>query len=112
LLGIYCKNRTIERDWQLAIFSNYPSAELEVYTEAGKIDIVYNNYCIELKIASGWKAAVGQAICYSACTGLKPAIVLIGEKRDVYHRIASKFCKVLWVPTELQPYLRVLDNLI
>lgn len=42
----------------------YPYASKEVWTPAGKIDILTPSLLIEVKIWGQWKQAIGQVICY------------------------------------------------
>jgi hypothetical protein len=48
----------------------------EVKCENGIVDIVSEGTAIEVKKASNWKHAIGQASAYSSCTGLEPAVYL------------------------------------
>lgn len=56
----------------------YPDSQVEVITTAGIVDVMTQNWVIEVKEASSWKHALGQALAYSVVTGREPAVALFG----------------------------------
>lgn len=66
----------------------YPDSRVEVHTSVGIVDVVTPNWVIEVKVASSWKHALGQAIAYAHVTGKAPAVALFGEipaiARDIF----------------------------
>ena len=50
---------------------------IEVSVPAGRIDVLTNTLCIEVKHWAGWKAAIGQALSYCCYVPQKPAVALI-----------------------------------
>jgi hypothetical protein len=58
-------SRKIEKDIQLRL-KNELNAEMEIKTEAGYIDLMNEQYIIEIKEFSKWKHALGQILSYSA----------------------------------------------
>jgi hypothetical protein len=58
--------------------------EMEVQTHYGRIDILSNNYLVEVKEAKGWKSALGQVLCYanndSLITTNKRLVVALFDK--------------------------------
>ena len=60
--------------------------ERELKVPSGRVDIVNDNYAIEVDFSKKWKQAIGQSILYGLNTNLQPGIVLIREgKADTYH---------------------------
>jgi hypothetical protein len=49
----------------------------EYPVENGRVDVVTNDYAIEVKRADDWKHAIGQSLWYALQTNKKPGIVLI-----------------------------------
>jgi hypothetical protein len=81
------------------------SYRLEVPCAAGRIDIMLD-YCqmlVEAKYSGGWKAALGQAICYRCCfPNYKAALVLIGKPSHTRVQLIEAICKsqnvhVYWI---------------
>lgn len=48
----------------------------EYSTKFGRIDILTNNYIIEVKHLRSWKSAIGQLICYNSCLNNKRKPIL------------------------------------
>ncbi|MBK1881008.1 hypothetical protein JIN85_01200 [Luteolibacter pohnpeiensis] len=61
----------------------------EVRVSNGRVDIVTDDYAIEVEKASNWKESIGQCLWYSLQTNKKAGIVLVvtDEKRDRGHII-------------------------
>jgi len=58
--------------------------EREVTIKGGRIDIVTEEYAIEVEKASKWKEAIGQSLWYALNTNKKAAIILILAKESDY----------------------------
>ena len=56
--------------------------EMPVY--GGRVDIVTDEYAIEVEWARKWKNAIGQALWYGLQTNKKPGIVLIMRSKNDY----------------------------
>ena len=78
----------------------------EVRVPNGRVDIVTEEFAIEVEKASNWKESIGQCLWYSLQTNKRPGIVLIvaDEKRDRGHIIrlgsvieANKLPIHLWI---------------
>jgi len=65
-----------ERDYQQLIHQQL-GGEMEVMVGGGRIDILNDEYAIEVEFANKWKNSIGQALWYSLQTGKQPGIVLI-----------------------------------
>lgn len=57
----------------------FPDAEVEVHTPVGIVDVMTTLQVIEVKVASSWKHALGQALAYSWVTGKIPGVALFGD---------------------------------
>lgn len=81
----------------------------EAPTLAGRIDVITNNYVIEVKNAADWKHGIGQVIIYSFYhPDKKPALFLFGSNVKIYRAIAKQHCDRLGIlyreaPTHLTP---------
>ena len=81
----------------------------ETPTLAGRIDVITNNYVIEIKNAADWKHGIGQVIIYSFYhSDKKPALFLFGSNVKTYRAIAKQHCDRLGIlyreaPTHLTP---------
>ncbi len=58
--------------------------EREVSIDGGRIDLLTDEYAIEIKRAPKWKEAIGQSLWYALNTNKKPAIILILEDQYQY----------------------------
>jgi len=57
--------------------------EREVSVQSGRVDILNNQYAIEVDWANKWKQSIGQALWYAQQTNKKAGIVLIlRDKKD------------------------------
>lgn len=68
-----------EDDYQQLIRKEL-GGEMEVAVQSGYVDILTEQYAIEVEFANKWKQAIGQSIWYGMQTSKKPGIVLIKEK--------------------------------
>ena len=68
------------------IIHQYLGGEKEVKVQNGRIDILNDEYAIEVDFAKKWKEAIGQSIWYALNTNKKAGIVLIRKgDYDTYH---------------------------
>lgn len=58
--------------------------EREVRVKGGRVDIVTDEYAIEVEKAASWKEAIGQSLWYALNTNKKPGIILIVESEKQY----------------------------
>lgn len=65
-----------ERDYQLRIQQQL-GGQMEVPVESGRIDLLTDEYAIEIEFANKWKEAIGQALWYGLQTNRTPGIILI-----------------------------------
>lgn len=80
-------------------------AEVEVRLwDSTRIDMVNDEYAIEVEWASKWAEGIGQALYYSEVTGKKPGVVLLikdmtKEAKYVYRlqTVASKYNIKIWL---------------
>jgi hypothetical protein len=88
------ESNQLEKKIQDELAEKY-DAEVEVKTEVGFIDLVTNDYVIEIKDAAKWKHALGQILCYAEFyPNHKKKIILFGEVNfdiDLAKNICSKF---------------------
>ena len=68
--------QTYEKDYQLLIQQQL-GGETEVHVESGRVDLVTNEYAIEIEFANKWKQSIGQALWYGLQTNKTPGIILI-----------------------------------
>lgn len=70
----------------------------EVPVPSGRVDLVTNTHCIEVKVAPKWKAALGQALAYHVyMKGLRPAVALIGKLGAEQRAVCQQVCRDLGV---------------
>jgi hypothetical protein len=68
-----------EKDYQLLI-QQYMGGQMEVSVQSGRVDLLTEEYAIEIEFANKWKQSIGQALWYGLQTNKTPGIILI--KRD------------------------------
>ena len=56
----------------------------EVTVQSGRVDILNDEYAIEVEFANKWKNSIGQALWYGQQTGKQPGIVLILKSNNDY----------------------------
>ena len=66
-----------ERDYQLEFAKKYNCKTEIVLSDNTRVDIIYDEYVIEVDYSKKWYEAVGQCLWYSIQTGKKPSILLI-----------------------------------
>lgn len=81
LLGLYnsLNAQTYEKDYQQLI-QQQMGGQVEVAVPSGRIDLLTEEYAIEIEFANKWKQSIGQALWYGLQTTKTPGIILI--KRD------------------------------
>ncbi len=57
---------------------------VEYPVESGRVDILTDEYAIEVEFANKWKDAIGQALWYGLQTNRQPAIVLVKKTKADY----------------------------
>jgi hypothetical protein len=72
---MYCFGQT-ERDYEEYIAKQI-NGKTEVSVYSGRVDIVTEEYAIEVEKASEWKESIGQALWYGMQTNKKPGIILL-----------------------------------
>ena len=87
---------SLEKDYQI-IMNNYLKGEMEYsLDDRTRVDIITDDYAIEVDWASKWAEAIGQSLYYSAKTKRIPGIVLIlknaKEYRYVSRLLLAIFC--------------------
>jgi hypothetical protein len=76
----------LEKDYQRA-WARDNAGVCEVRTADGaRVDIVTDTYAVEVDFAKKWAESLGQCLLYSACTGKKPAVLLICGPKDTVYR--------------------------
>ena len=80
LLTTYCLQfQGTETLYQQQIHHNY-GGEREVYTPVGRIDLLTDEYIVEVKESKCWKHAIGQVLCYDQYKpGRQKVIALFGK---------------------------------
>lgn len=66
----------------IRMLGEYLGGELEESIPNGRIDILTDQYAIEVEFAAKWKNSIGQALWYALNTQHQPAIILILESRE------------------------------
>lgn len=64
------------------ILAQMLDGETEFKVQSGRVDILTDEYAIEVKRASYWKHSIGQALWYGLQTSRKPGIILIMKTLD------------------------------
>lgn len=59
--------------------SRYVRAKVEVKTTFGRIDVVTDEFVVEVEPFATWRHGVRQALAYAQETGKKPAIAVYGD---------------------------------
>lgn len=57
---------------------------VEYPVESGRVDILTDEYAIEVEFANKWKDAIGQSLWYGLQTNRQPAIVLVNKRKADY----------------------------
>lgn len=84
--NVQSQSKISEKNYSLYIQSLI-GGQREVSIPNGRIDIVTNEYAIEIEKASNWKESIGQALWYALNTNKKPAIILILESESDYKHL-------------------------
>jgi len=83
LLSFSINAQTTESDYQYLIHQQL-GGQREYKVESGYVDILTEDYAIEVKFANKWKHAIGQALWYALQTNKKAGIVLVKKKETDY----------------------------
>jgi hypothetical protein len=93
-----------EKDWQKAFNEKVLHGELEHYVQGKRVDILTDEYAVEVDWLHKWQEGVSQALDYAQLTGKRPglAIILEGERLDTKaYQACVKACRAkrikLWV---------------
>ncbi len=70
---------SLEKYWIKAL-SQKVSGQSEVTVEYGRVDVLTENYAIEVDFLNKWKEGIGQALHYGEVSGKIPTLALIDEK--------------------------------
>lgn len=70
-------NAQSESDYSDQVNQYYFHGKREVHVKGGRIDILTDEYAIEVERAHKWKNAIGQALWYGQQENVKPGIVLL-----------------------------------
>jgi hypothetical protein len=83
-----------ERDFQREFYSQYfhGEGELEVPVRYGRVDILTNDYAVEVDRLSKFHEGIGQALHYGTETGRQPGLALFVIDPD--ERDRAKLCYV------------------
>lgn len=73
-----------EADYSDQINTYYFQGQREVTVYGGRIDILTDDFAIEVERADKWKNAIGQALWYGQQTNKKPGIVLLVLNQEDY----------------------------
>ncbi len=93
---VLAKHIHLEKEYQKT-FANRIGGKTEIVLEDGaRVDILTDEYAIEVDFANKWAESIGQSLFYALKTNKKPAILLIIERptRDL------KYLKRLKTVTE------------
>lgn len=77
-----------EKDFQLLIQQEM-GGEIEVAVTSGRVDLVTEEYAIEIEFASKWKQSIGQALWYALQTNKTPGIILIKKSDEEYKYVVQ-----------------------
>ena len=81
LLAVSSLYAQTESDY-IRMLGEYMGGELEESIPNGRIDILTDQYAIEVEFAAKWKNSIGQALWYALNTQHQPAIILILESQE------------------------------
>jgi len=80
---MHAQNKLSEDDYSIFIQSLI-GGEREVSVKNGRVDLVTDEFAIEIEKAPKWKEAIGQCLWYALNTNKKPAIILLIEDKSHY----------------------------
>jgi len=89
-----------EKEWQQAWNKAFAHGTTEIPIEYGRIDILTDEYAIEVDHVSKFHEGIGQALHYADATGKKPGLALfMDDKGDTTSKYlyAKKLCKKLGI---------------
>lgn len=73
---VFLNAQPYERDYQLMI-QQQMGGQMEVNVDGGRVDLLTDEYAIEIEFANKWKQSIGQALWYGLQTNKTPGIILI-----------------------------------
>ncbi len=79
----YGQTKISEKEYAMYIQSLI-GGELEYYANGGYVDLLTDEYAIEIERASEWQESIGQCLWYALNTNKKPAIILLIEDSADY----------------------------
>ena len=85
-----------ENHWQVALNNKEFKGRMEVTVSTGRVDILTDEYAVEVDKVSKYKEGVQQALKYARATGKKPLLALyIDGHKDGYSLLlrATELCK-------------------
>ncbi|NEZ59471.1 hypothetical protein [Adonisia turfae] len=92
-----CKKLQVELQFSQRLAKKL-GGKTEYANPAGRIDVLTDEFVIEVKVAHNWKHAIGQALVYSSYFPEKsPIVCLIGENVYEYFDIAERHCEALGI---------------
>jgi hypothetical protein len=68
--------------WYINQLAEKLNAQTEVQVENGRVDLVSDEYAIEVERATNWKHSIGQSLWYALQTNKKPGIILLMASVD------------------------------
>lgn len=93
-------NQSYEKEIQLRLARQH-NGKIEVKTPSGRIDVLTEEYIIEVKEAGGWKGGIGQLMSYGHFyPDRKKKLCLFGECSDL--ETVRNVCKPLDIEVELE----------
>ncbi|MBK9152081.1 MAG: hypothetical protein IPM26_14305 [Saprospiraceae bacterium] len=82
LMALYGQGK--EKPYQLLLNNEVFRGQIEYMVDNGRVDILTEEYAIEIEWAKNWKHSIGQAIWYGLQTNKTPGIVLLLENEKEY----------------------------
>lgn len=71
-----------ESDWQVAFNNMVMRGKLEVRLPTGRVDIMTDEYAVEVDRVKNYRDGIKQALQYAAATKRKPCLALYMDGRD------------------------------
>ena len=73
---------------------------LEVPVSHGRIDLMTDDYAIEVELAPEWKESIGQALWYGLQSCKKPGIVIVMKKQKDYNYVQMLYSSLRYAGIE------------
>ena len=87
-LPLIGQQKLSEQDYSLYIQSLI-GGQREYSVPNGRVDLVTDEYAIEIEKATNWKESIGQCLWYALNTNKQPAIILIVESTEQYKHVVQ-----------------------